>query len=255
MTNDQHEINDTNAAVLARIRKLLALATSSNPHEAALAAARAQALMFAHNITQDAITLRDPAADPLSAYEKVTTEIPGARAGSLNWRRLLANSVARTNFTAMLYVRGTNRMHLIGKPHNIEMTKYLVEYLTVEIDRLARQAWKDLPRYDRQHSNWLTWTDAFCRGATAIVAHRLQQQRQESEAAAPEASRALVVRHDQELSDATARHFPKTKTTTSLGSHRNASAFHAGVEAGRAIPLHRPIEGAHPGAPALPPAR
>ena len=48
-----------NEKLLEKLKKLLALAKSDNPHEAALALQRAQKLMQAYNITQADLALSD----------------------------------------------------------------------------------------------------------------------------------------------------------------------------------------------------
>lgn len=45
--------------ILEKLKKLLALSKSDNPHEAALALQRAQKLMLAYNITQADLALSD----------------------------------------------------------------------------------------------------------------------------------------------------------------------------------------------------
>src|SRR3954454_9262567 len=79
--------------IVDRVKKLLALSSSQNPHEAALAAAKAQELLFKHNLS----------------LALVEAELPGGRhsryvndrfdsGGWMDWRRRLLAAVARNNF-------------------------------------------------------------------------------------------------------------------------------------------------------------
>jgi hypothetical protein len=79
------------AQLLDRVHKLLALATSPNPHEAALAAARAQALVTRHRLEQwlDA-DITDPITDGADAPFEVHKRIR-------RYKVLLADAIAQSN--------------------------------------------------------------------------------------------------------------------------------------------------------------
>src|SRR4051812_49350731 len=67
------------APIVEKVRKLLALSTSSNPHEAALAAAKAQNLLAQYNLELSQID-----QDKQTRYEQTTVS-----AGRHVWRRHL----------------------------------------------------------------------------------------------------------------------------------------------------------------------
>lgn len=52
-------MSDIQARILDKLKKLLALSKSDNPHEAALALQRAQKLMGAYGISQSELELAD----------------------------------------------------------------------------------------------------------------------------------------------------------------------------------------------------
>ena len=60
-----------NEKLLEKLKKLLALAKSDNPHEAALALQRAQKLMQAYNITQADLALSDIDESVSNYWEQV----------------------------------------------------------------------------------------------------------------------------------------------------------------------------------------
>src|SRR5580700_1722926 len=74
--------------VIERVRKLLALAGSSNEHEAALAAEKAQELMLRHGFD-----LAQVAATKHETFGVGEARLTSARVDP--WRRRLASSVAR----------------------------------------------------------------------------------------------------------------------------------------------------------------
>jgi hypothetical protein len=224
------------APIMDRIRKLLALATSTNAHEAALAAAKAQALMFQHNITTaqiDALARQDAHE---AQYVREDIELQGAHRNSKNWRRLLIFNLARPNFCQAFSFPGTTRMAIVGQRHNIELITYLAAYLTREIERLAREGYRTLAWYDRDVPQ-RTWADGFCKGAVLAIGRRLRDQRQQDEEQAPDNSLALVVLEDQHVADAVKRYFPTLGRPVNLAGTRSCSAQQEGYRAGMQIQL------------------
>jgi hypothetical protein len=240
-------------AIADKVRKLLALATSSNPHEAALAAARAQDLMFRYNLELSQVQT-DRQGD---SYVKQDVTLSGAKSGDRNWRRLLMATIARNTFCKAIYYsgRGTRdkreQMAIIGQRHNIKHCQYLYEYLARELERMERLAWDAYcaVTWTSERVHWLTYANNFYRGAVTEIERRLMEQRKASETAAEvegqgDASRALVVLTAQQLQEATHRFFPKL-TAGRLSATRNHSgeAYRAGREAGRSVPIRRGVEG------------
>ena len=78
--------------IVAKIRKLLALAQSSNEHEAAAAAARAAALMAAHQIAEATLSL-EPNAE--STAEAIGEQVLEASSRVASWRRMLIGGLTR----------------------------------------------------------------------------------------------------------------------------------------------------------------
>src|SRR5439155_27189213 len=97
--------------VLTKIKKLLALSASSNPNEAALAAAKAQELLMQHNLTMSQVETHGE-----SKYGEAFV-----KTGSRVWRRLLLAVIARNNFCEMVYDAATSQAILIGESHNQEV--------------------------------------------------------------------------------------------------------------------------------------
>lgn len=113
------------ARIAEKIRRLLALSKSSNEHEAAAAAAKAQDLLHRYNLSVDQV---DAAQRP--DYGREIVDI-GNNAG---WRGVLLHVIATPN-TAQVISLGGGRYAVIGQPHTIEVVRYLYEYLSREIER------------------------------------------------------------------------------------------------------------------------
>lgn len=160
--------------VLDKVRKLLALAGSSNEHEAALAMSRAQGLLAEHNLT-----LADVKAEKGDEFviEKdiVTTSYP--------WRRQLANAVASLYFCRYYYqsVQRRKTMYDVhcfaGAQHNIAVAKMMFEYLHKTVDRLAREGARGLSK--KQQSPYrVSFRTACTTRLMSRIARRIEEAKQ-----------------------------------------------------------------------------
>lgn len=131
--------------LIARIGKLLALAGNNpNEHEAAAAAAKAQALMDEHGIAVAEVekTGRGVRAHISALGVMETTKVP-------TWRLRLLQYVAKTSYcslTERLVKTGEKSSganinkrvyNLIGRPADTEVALYLLNYLSKTLERLA----------------------------------------------------------------------------------------------------------------------
>ena len=233
--------------IVERIKKLLALSSSQNPHEAALAAAKAQELLFRHNLSMSMVEAALEAGN--SAY--VSDRFDSG--GWMHWRRRLLAAVARNNFCRGVSYQGTRDVGIVGEPHNVTVVKHLYAFLVREVMRLADLGVKEQHGLDEEESR--AWKRSFYLGAVRTIAQRLATQRQRDISADPQAA-ALVVRKDQELDEAYREHFPTAQSNEDdeegapaparpdrgPSRPRRTDGYRAGVLAGRTIPLNLPIE-------------
>lgn len=230
--------------VVERIRKLLALSTSSNAHEAALAAERAVEIAQRYNL--DLAALESVQADP---YIEQVVDVGAAAA----WRWLLMSSVARANFCRALRRRVAGRhaaeMFLLGERHNIAVAEFLYHYLARELDRLTERSWRRASWVYGQHVSARSWKHDFRRGAVATIDERLSE-RAARFAAESGAASALVHAKDAGLIAALNRHYPNipTRRVPFRGSH---DAYRHGQSAARAIALQDALATSPTGQPML----
>jgi len=233
----------TQAEVLDKVRKLLRLSTSSNPHEAANAAAKAQALIDAHHLSDALLSLSGEApAQPEEPVEDMgrygaDAALAGA-ARRARWTVQLASDVARAN-GCRIYLMG-GAVHLVGRRSDAETVRYLYAYLAREIDRLALAAGRGLGR---------TWGNNFRLGAVESVGRRLREHKERSQREAREAApnAAALVLVNQALATIQARgasvqswmdtHMKLRKSRGGSGGRWDGSARAAGREAGNGIAL------------------
>lgn len=170
--------------IITRIKKLLALSTSPNEHEAAAAASKAQELLMEHNIDLDSI--RETRTQAEIAIDTEALEMTMKR---VFWKGQLANAIAKGNFCKFWWSKG--QMQLTGKTHNIAIARSIYDYLTKTIDRLAGNATKTeklkFKTYLEQISaipdahiftepNWRTWKSSFIAGCSQRLTERLLEQ-------------------------------------------------------------------------------
>lgn len=255
--------------VIDLIRKLLALSTSSNEHEAAAAAAKAQELLAKHELDMSQIQDRAAQEDAYVHFRRDT----GGKQNQKTWRISLLGAVAKTSFCRVVFHTDGKVAHdqytIVGKAHNIEVVEYLFTYLAGEITRLATAAWKAADPDSKTRSRWRrgvykrdeygdykaipghyervgvsaeTWKRAFAMGAVATIAERLRAQRQEFTTSADNA-RALIVRTDRELDVAVRAQFPRLGNVRRSGTSANG-AFIQGLSAGHSIGINPGVRGA-----------
>lgn len=170
-------------AALARVRKLLALATSPNPHEAAVAAARAQAIIEAHRLhawlAAEARVEADP--DPIVDARDEPLEV-GRRLRK--WKVVLAATLAEANdCIAYTAARGREQaIVLVGRGRDRAAVVELWGWLVKRIEWLSATHGEGRSRQ---------WHEAFRIGVVDAIAARLVRTAEEVRAELD--STALVV--------------------------------------------------------------
>lgn len=168
--------------IIDRIQKLLALATSPNEHEAAQAAAKAQALLMQYNLSLEDVKSAERKANLIELEE-----IENHRR-KVHWKGNLAVTIAKANFCQAWWTGG--QITLAGKPHNRAIVKSLYDYLTSAIERLATEAVKVQKQNYQMYldqiagtgiapfaqPNWRTWKSSFIVGCTSRLCDRIREQ-------------------------------------------------------------------------------
>lgn len=127
-----------NQKIIGRVRKLLALGTSPNEAEAALAIEKAHKLLAAYNLEL---------SDLGTSADDISEEVWDQGLRTRKWKSALLASIATAHFCTLL-VRRTRTAQstltlasysLVGKAHNIATARLMAEYLFETIERLANQ--------------------------------------------------------------------------------------------------------------------
>lgn len=227
-----------NEKVIAKIRALRALATSSNVHEAAAAAAQAAKLLLMHDLIEadvDAIA-GEPVEAPTIADEPLDrygSRIPG-------WKSSLAGFLTRTHGCAGWLRRmkpgapssgdgSTDWTYvLVGRRSDVETVRYLYAWLTSEITRIANATGR---------GNGRAWFNAFHLGAVVGIMEQMKVATAEVRAQATGTSLAIV---DSRQAAAEALKPGGLKTTRSP-RFSSGDGFRRGQEAGRSMHVGKAI--------------
>lgn len=117
--------------ILDKIKKLLRLSRSSNPHEAALALQRAMELAQANGVRLASIDPDDEVAG-IRHKERAETR--------LHYEKRLAISLVQDFFSVRI-IRGWNHLKIVGRAPDIQVAEYAYVYL-VRACRLCMSAWE-----------------------------------------------------------------------------------------------------------------
>lgn len=225
------------AAAMRKAAALLRLAQSDNPHEAALAASRAQEIIDRYKLNLAALD-DAPSEQPAEEIRNYKDD-PLDQGG--NWKAFLAQAVANVN-QCQVYCRA-GAVHLIGRPSDVAMVRPFYSYLAGEIERLAS-------RHCRGNSR--TYWNNFRLGAMETINQRLKAslaatvETVKAEALAAGNAGALVVvqnslalieKRKQEVADWTRQNMSLRNRTTRTSY--SSAGREAGRQAGHGVNLNR----------------
>lgn len=212
------------AEILDKIRKLRALATSSNVHEAAAAARAAERLIQEHEIAE--AELLEERDEPVESEQVATfgSRIPA-------WRSYLLSSLAQQYGCS--YVRLVRRLgrteqvyRAFGRRADLATLIYQYAFFVLEIDRLATAHARGKSR---------TWGRSFRLGAVVAIAQALRAARDEVRASASSSALVALDRRALAADDAVARAYPDLRTARKRPTEVDGCAFRAGHRAGSSL--------------------
>lgn len=246
----------TDENLIAKIRKLLALARdASEPNEAALAAAKAQELMVRHAISEARLEEKGSAA---AANEPIAVQGLGMTTGKIpSWMARLSWKMAPEFCCQGYFTRGSD-IYVVGRQTDREAHIATFTYLRGEIIRMCEAKWEQ--EQDYTDVNGKTWKTNFCDGAVAVIVERMEQEKRkllnamDSEDAAagvaPTASTAIVLasRTDTIVKWMKEESGVKIKSSGTRRVTRDATAYEHGRQAGKMIDINaRAPKGRLPG--------
>lgn len=167
----------THEEAIEKAVKLLRLAQSDNPHEAALAAAMAQKIIERHKLVGVSADINIESNDePDEDIKNFEEPLSMDSKQSCTYKMRLAMGIASLNqvklYTSHTMVATKMRkvLMMVGRPSGVQTVRYMYDYLHREVNRISGQAEKGFT---------LTWGNNFRLGMVDTIVDRMRQMREE----------------------------------------------------------------------------
>ena len=220
--------------VLRRIEKLLALAQSSNEHEAALAMEKARSLAKAHRFDtgfnqHENIDFTYLVID--TGSKRVSLEMSSI--ASILSEFFFVEVIHASYFNAL---RGekTRALYLCGKQRDVLMAEYVFYFMKHTIERL----WQDFKQ--GKNLKGISARRSYQLGLIKGFRKKLQES-QKQDRAADSQEAGLILQTEDELKKYLRKLFPYIQTQGSRGVSINPSVYAQGQSDGRRITLSKPV--------------
>jgi hypothetical protein len=217
--------------IIEKIKKLLALADSSNEHEAALAAGHAQRLLAEHNL---AMTDIEAAHQPDKA-DTVETSVPRSLP---KWLRHLCSGVSSAFDCQAVHHPATGKMTFIGVGADLQVAVYTFTYLERTVRMLCSCYMKLHANNAVTNRHRELMRQSYFLGAVTTITTRLREQQVQT----PINTGALVPVKEGLIRQAMSE-IGKIRTMHSRKSYINSSAYNCGQADGKAIGLRHGVTG------------
>jgi hypothetical protein len=220
-----------NAPIIEKIKKLLALANSSNEHEAALAATHAQRLLSEHNLAMADIE----ASHRPDKADKVETAVSKTLP---KWMRHLSAGVSNAFDCQAVHHPTAGKMTFIGVGADVQIAAYTFAYLDRTIRKLCSTYMKvhvssAIPNRHRE-----LMRQSYYLGAVSTITIRLREQKVQT----PVTTGALVVVKEGLIKQAMSE-IGNLRTMHSRRSFINTEAYSKGQTDGEQVGINRGIAG------------
>jgi len=228
--------------IMDRIRKLQALATSTNVHEAANAAAKASALLDQYRLSQADINLSGTTVETQRKPD-VTSVNEVYQAGRIiPWKVRLLGVLASHYSCRVIHWKGhrTNNYTLVGVVEDVDIVRFMFTWLLLDVQNIC-----NLEMKGRGHVACFS----YCEGAVSGIATQLSRQREimRTEAVKSGQSMALMVLDqrqtyvDSEKNRIIAPYAGRSKALPASKSRFDAWAFQRGQVTGENLHLGKKL--------------
>lgn len=221
-----------NSPIIEKIKKLLALANSSNEHEAALAAGHAQRLLSEHNLAMADIE----ASHRPDKADKVETSVSKSLP---KWMRHLSAGVSTAFDCQAVHHPATGKMTFIGVGADVQIAAYTFTYLDRTVRKLCGDYMKRHARSTIANRDRELMRQSYYLGAVSTITDRLRVQKIQT----PVTSGALVPVKEGLIRQAM-NEIGTIRTMHSRRSYINSDAFSRGQSDGGQVGIHHGITGA-----------
>ena len=231
---------ETANPIIDKIKKLLALANSSNEHEAALAAAHAQRLLSEHNLAMADVEAKQR---PQSA-DKIETTVAKTLP---KWVRNLSAGVCTAFDCQAIHHPAQGKMTFIGVGADVQVASYTFAYLDRTVRKLCSSYMKYRVNDGLSNRNRELMRQSYYLGAVSTINSQLVQQKVQT----PITPGALVPIKEGLIKKAMSELGP-IRTVRGRRSYINSHAYSQGQSDGKNVSIHKGVAGGGHGSKALP---
>lgn len=241
--------------IISRVQKLLAATKSDNEHEAALAGARAAAMIEEFQLTEAQLRVDDDTLPPEPIKEGVRLdEYAEWREKRVAWIETIHNAVALSLGCKTWIQRG--EIMCFGRESATQAWRYTSMYLQREVARLCEEAWeREGDAAEAAGQSTRRWKNAFRVGAAQAIAIRLRTEHRKTReasrvttAAADDVIRrtadeptsqalAIVEKDEAEVEVEYKRMTKGWRNMGGIGGTSSRSGYSAGREAGEQVQI------------------
>jgi hypothetical protein len=205
------------SGVFRKVQKLMALATSSNAHEAEQAMIKSQQLLLKHNAESQYLEVEDGEKIVLKRILKQKKKTA---------KMCAVAKILETFFVSAVYHRSKEHVHLeiLGEAVNVEIAEYVAAVLHTELDHLWNQA------QQKARLKGTVAKNSFFLGLAKGYCNKVQALKQEHTTATTQALMVL----EKKLTNAKAMVYGRLSSSRSYASHCHASSA-LGEQMGRQL--------------------
>lgn len=218
------------SSVISKVQKLLALSKSSSAEEAATAAAIANKLIDQYRLSASDFEEASEEVDPMMEDDQSIYETGRIVSWKSNLAIMLSKHYGCAIYNSIYYPNGrkSTRYKLVGRKSDLEITRYMFNWLVLECSRLAEK---------EAYGRGRVFANSYCEGFVSGVNRQLNQSRQEVQANASQTAIIKMNSRYQESNQFLNDNYKLKKTRASSNSHIDYNAFSAGQSRGQSIHL------------------
>lgn len=225
--------------LIERVKKLLAKAESAkelgNQAEAEAFAAGAQKMMLAYGIEQEELRKHTGGKIQLKHIE-VDLEKYLARHES-DWIEHLFGLLSKGNLCYAVLHRSSNKLSIMGQPHNLDLVLYIAEQFIARARVMARESFKNNYEGPEKRN---TYIRGFLRGFAQGVGLRLKEEMDRATSNEPQTQGLMVINNNAALTAFVQQKYPRLRSSSS-SRLSGSGGIAAGVTAGRNTTAHKGV--------------
>jgi hypothetical protein len=220
LENEKLEGDLKTEKLLERLKKLLALTSSDNPHERELATLKANQLLLDHNLD---MTRNRNTHEEEVVYVKRVLEASRKQAKHISIYEILKTFFVSPVFN---HGRGIFYLEVIGDKTSVELAEYVANFLNNELEVM----WKETKKKNPQFKN-ISAKNSFFRGISQGYIEKIQTQKIKS----AQSSELIVI--EKNLARQLQSVYSRIGHSALSAGTDNAGARAAGVEKGKNLSI------------------